>query len=138
MGLLQGNGRASHAMMARELSVGEGTIRRRLAGLLKDGGIRVVAVADPEQIGYHTSAFVGLEVDPHQVEAAVTELEALRETELVAITTGSFDIFISVHLSDSEALASFLHQKVGPISGVRRTETFVSLQTHKSMLGPVI
>ena len=138
MGLLQGDGRVSHAMMARELGVSEGTIRRRLTELLKDGGIRVAAIADPERIGYHTSAFVGLEVDPNQVEAVATELANLRETQHVAITTGSFDIIISVHLTDSEALASFLYQRAGKINGVRRTATFVSLQTHKRTPGPAV
>ncbi len=124
--------------MARELSVSEGTVRRRLANLLEDGVIRVVAIAEPERVGYHTSAYVGLEVDPAQVEAVAAEQARLHETEHVAITTGSYDIFIWVHLGSSEALASFLHQKVGIIPGVRHTETFVSLQTKKRTPGPAV
>ena len=114
----------------------EGTVRRRLAKLLQDQVIRVVAIAEPGRLGYHTSAFIGLQVDPMRVEAVAGELAALDETEHVAITTGTYDIFTWVNLASSEALANFLHHKVAKIEGVRHTETFVSLQTKKRAAGP--
>ena len=136
--ILQRDGRASHAKMARGLSVSEGTVRRRLTKLIDERVIRVLAVAEPEQLGYHTSAFIGLQVDPARVEFVATELTRLSETEHVAITTGSYDIFIWVNVASSEALAAFLHHRIGTIQGVRRTETFVSLETRKRAPGPGI
>ena len=124
--------------MARDLDVSEGTVRRRLAKLMHDRVIRVVAIAEPEQLGYHTSAFIGLQVDPALVESVASELANLPETEHVSITTGSYDIFIWVNLASSEALAAFLHHKVGTVNGVRQTETFVSLETRKRAAGPGI
>ncbi|MEE8519206.1 MAG: Lrp/AsnC family transcriptional regulator [Dehalococcoidia bacterium] len=136
--ILQHDGRASHAKMARDLGVSEGTVRRRLSKLLQDRVISVIAIAEPEQLGFHTSAFIGLQVDPSRVEAVATQLASLPETEHVSITTGSYDIFIWVNLASSEALASFLHHKVGTVEGVRQTETFVSLETRKRAAGPGI
>jgi Lrp/AsnC family transcriptional regulator for asnA, asnC and gidA len=136
--MLQDDGRASHAKMARDLDVSEGTVRRRLTKLLDDGAFRIVAFAEPRQLGYHTSAFIGLQVDPARVEYVAGKLAELVEAEHVAITTGSYDIFVWVNLASSEALAEFLHTKVGVISGVRDTETFVSLQTKKRIAGPSI
>ena len=136
--MLQLDGRTSHAKMARDLGVSEGTVRRRLSRLLTDRVIRVVAIAEPEQLGYHTSAFIGLQVDPSMVESVATQLANLAETEHVSITTGSYDIFIWVNLASSEALATFLHRKVGTVQGVRHTETFVSLETRKRSIGPGI
>jgi len=133
--ILQADGRASHAKMARDLGVSEGTVRRRLSKLLHERVISVIAIAEPEQMGYHTSAFIGLQVEPSRVEAIASELAILPETEHVAITTGSYDIFIWVNLASSEALAAFLHHKVGTINGVRQTETFVSLETRKRTAG---
>ena len=138
MAILQEDGRAPHVELARRLGVSEGTVRRRLAKLLKGGVIRVVAVAEPERLGYHTSAFIGLQVDPAQVEEVATKLAALAETEQVAITTGRYDIFIWVNLESAEALAAFLHRKIGTVEGVRRTETFISLDTRKRAPGPGI
>ncbi len=138
MAILQEDGRAPHVELARRLGVSEGTVRRRLAKLLKGGVIRVVAVAEPERLGYHTSAFIGLQVDPAQVEEVATKLAALAETEQVAITTGRYDIFIWVNLESAAALTAFLHRKIGTVEGVRRTETFISLDTRKRAPGPGI
>ena len=129
--LLQRDGRASNAKMARGLGVSEGTVRRRLARLLQEEVIRVVAIAEPERLGYHTSAFIGLQVDPARVEAVASQLAELAEAENVTITTGAYDIFIWVNLASGEALATFLHTKVGTVDGVRHTETFVCLQAMK-------
>ena len=92
--ILREDGRASNAKVARSLRVSEGTVRRRLSKLLQNRVIQVVAVAEPEQLGYHTSAFIGLQVDPARVETEASQLAALPETEHAAITTGSYDIFI--------------------------------------------
>lgn len=132
---LREDGRASHAQLGRELGLSEGTARRRLNKLLQDKIIRITAVPDPERLGYHTSAFIGLQVDPSRVESVADELAAFPEAEHVSITTGSYDIFIWVNLTSSEALASFLHHRVGLIKGVRHTETFVSLETRKRTWG---
>ncbi len=136
--LLQRDGRAPNATMARGLGVSEGTVRRRLARLLQEEVIRVVAIAEPERLGYHTSAFIGLQVDPARVEAVASKLAELAETEHVTITTGAFDIFIRVYLASAEALATFLHTKVGTVNGVRHTETFVCLQAMKRAHSPVL
>ncbi len=132
---LREDGRASHAQLGRDLGLSEGTARRRLNKLLQDKIIRVTAVSDPERLGYHTSAFIGLQVDPSRVESVADELAAFPEAEHVSITTGSYDIFIWVNLANSEALASFLHHRVGLIEGVRHTETFMSLETRKRTWG---
>ena len=136
--LLQRDGRASNAKMARELGVSEGTVRRRLARLLQEEVIRVVAIAEPERLGYHTSAFIGLQVDPARVEAVASQLAELDETEHVTITTGPYDIFTWVNLTSAEALATFLHTKVGTVNGVRHTETFVCLQAMKRAHSPML
>ena len=134
--ILQRDGRASNAGIAHSLRVSEGTVRRRLSKLLQERAIRVVALVEPEKLGYHTSAFIGLRVHPSRVESVAAELASLRETEHVAITTGRFDIFIWVSLESSGALAAFLHHKVGTVEGVRQTETFISLETRKRAPGP--
>ena len=134
--ILQRDGRTSHAAIARSLGISEGTIRRRLAKLLKDRVIRVLAVAEPERLGYHTLAFIGLQVDPARVEAVATDLAALSEAGHVAITTGSYDIFVGVNLASTAALAAFLHHKIGTVEGVRRTETFIGLEILKRAPGP--
>ncbi len=61
---LQQDGRASNALLGRQVEVSEGTVRRRLKRLIQDGMIRVVAVPDPKRLGYATEALVGIYADP--------------------------------------------------------------------------
>ena len=133
--ILQENGRASNARIARDVGVSEGTVRRRLQTLLSDGTIKVVALPDPEVLGYNTEALVGIQVDPDKIDEVARQLAALKESSWVSVTTGSFDIFCWVTLPSSEDLGNFLKSEVGTISGVRRTETFVSLMVRKRNYG---
>ena len=133
--ILQENGRASNARIARDVSVSEGTVRRRLKRLIQDGVIRVAAFPDPETLGYTTEALIGIQVDPDKVDAVAASLIALQSASLVVQTTGAFDLFAWVALPTSEELGKFLTGKVGTIPGVRRTETFVSLAVRKRNYG---
>ena len=133
--ILQVNGRASNARIARDVGVSEGTVRRRLKTLVSDGVIKVVALPDPEVLGYDTEALVGIQVDPDKIDAVAKLLVVLKESSWVAVTTGSFDIFCWVTLPTSEELGNFLKAVVGTIPGVRRTETFVSLSVRKRNYG---
>lgn len=133
--ILQINGRASNARIARDVGVSEGTVRRRLKTLVEGGVIKVVALPDPEVLGYDTEALVGIQVDPDKIDDVAKLLVELKESSWVSVTTGSFDIFCWVTLPSSEELGNFLKAAVGTIPGVRRTETFVSLSVRKRNYG---
>ena len=136
--LLQINGRASNARIARDVGVSEGTVRRRLRRLVQEEIIRVVAVPDPEKMGLSTVALIGIQADPDKLDDVAARLADLPETQYVSLTTGSFDLFIWVALLSSEELGNFLRHMVGAIAGVRRTETFVNLVTVKKGYGIVV
>ena len=136
--LLQADGRASNIELANALGVSEGTVRRRFRNLVNDQVIRVVAIPDPTKMGQITTALVGLQVDPSAVDPAATQLAQFDEVQYAAVTTGAYDVFIWVALSSPEELAAFLRSKVGSISGVRRTETFVNLSIKKNPSGPSV
>lgn len=136
--LLQVNGRASNARIARDVGVSEGTVRRRLRRLIQDEVIRVVAVPDPEKMGLNTVALVGIQADPDKIDAVAEKLAQLPEAHYVSLTTGSYDIFMWVALASSEELGKFLRQKVGVTEGIRRTETFVHLAIAKKGYGIMV
>ena len=129
--ILQSNGRASNAWIARRIGVSEGTVRRRLKKLMADGVIDIVAVVDAEHMGYDTEALVGVQVDPDKVMEVAANLGELPESNWVAITTGTYDVFMWVTLQSADELGTFLREKLGVVSGVRRTETFVRLSLPK-------
>ena len=137
IGILQLDGRASNAKIARQLGVSEGTIRRRLKRLIEEEAIQVVALPEPSKLGYNTEAIVGIQVDPGTLENVAEELSRVPETLNVSVTTGAFDIFAWVALPSPEQLHSFLLTTVGKITGVKRSETFVTLSVKKRSSSPL-
>ncbi len=129
--LLQEDGRATNANIARRVGVSEGTVRRRLNRLFDDEYIRVVALPDSSKLGLDSEALIGVQVEPDKADVVANDLAALEEIKWVVSTTGSYDIFAWAALPNAEALGVFLRSKVGTIEGVRRTETFVRLALNK-------
>ena len=136
--LLQMDGRASNAKIAREGGVSEGTVRRRLRRLTKDDVVHIVAVPNLEKLGYATTALVGLQTGPGMSDTVAESLASLPESHYVAVTTGSYDVFVWAGLESAESLGNFLRTKVGVIEGVQRTETFVNLSLKKRTAGLVL
>ena len=136
--ILQEDGRASNAGIARKVGVSEGTVRRRLKRLIQEKYIQVVALPDPVKMGYESEALIGVQVDPDKIDQVADGISDLDEVRWATVVTGSYDIFAWAALPSSEALGIFLRTKVGIIPGVRRTETFVSLATKRRGYGTLI
>ena len=129
--ILQKDGRASNAGIAREVGVSEGTVRRRLKRLVDEQLINVVALLDHSRLGYSSEAIVGIEVDPDKIDSASEIVSELDEVSWVVVTTGAYDIFAWIALGSAEDLGNFLRYKLAAVNGVRHTETFVSLAVSK-------
>ena len=136
--LLQLDGRASNAKIAREVGVSEGTVRRRLRRLVQDDVVNVIAVPNLEKLGYGTTALIGLQTGPGRSDAVAEEIANMEESHYVAVTTGTYDVFVWAGLESAESLGDFLRTKVGKLEGVQRTETFVNLSMKKRTSGLVI
>ena len=136
--ILQGDGRASNAKIAREVGVSEGTVRRRLRRLVQQDVVKIIAVPNLEKLGYATTALVGLQTGPGKSEEVADAIASLDAAQYVAITTGAYDIFIWAGLESAESLGTFLRTKIGTIEGVQRTETFVNLAIKKRTYGLVL
>jgi Lrp/AsnC family transcriptional regulator for asnA, asnC and gidA len=136
--LLQMDGRASNAKIAREVGVSEGTVRRRLRRLIEEDVVNVVAVPNLEKLGYATTALIGLQTGPGKSDSVADSIANLQEAHYVAVTTGAYDVFVWAGLESAESLGNFLRTKIGIIDGVQRTETFVNLSIKKRTYGLVL
>jgi Lrp/AsnC family transcriptional regulator for asnA, asnC and gidA len=136
--ILQIDGRASNARIAREVGVSEGTVRRRLRRLIQDNVAKIIAVPNLDRMGYSTAALIGLQTAPGQLDAVADSIAEMKEVHYVAITTGAYDVFAWVGMTSTEDLGNFLRNKIGSISGVTRTETFVNLSIRKRTYGLVL
>ncbi len=136
--ILQIDGRASNAKIAREVGVSEGTVRRRLRRLVTDNVVKIIAVPNLDKMGYSTAALIGLQTAPGYLDTVADSVAAMKEVHYVAITTGAFDVFAWVGMTSTEDLGIFLRTKIGAIPGVTRTETFVNLAIKKRTYGLVL
>ena len=134
--MLKQDGRLSNANVARVLKVSEGTVRRRLKRMTNENIIRIFAVPNPESIGLHSEALIGIQVDPDKMEIIANKVSQLKQATWVAHTTGTYDIFLWAAVESTEELGKFIRGPIGTIPGVRRTETFVNLRVVKRGHGP--
>lgn len=129
--ILKSDGRASNVEIARTLGVTEATIRKRIANLLSQELIEIVAVPTPKLAGFTLSAIMGLNVSLDRLRDVSKALVNLPEVRYCGLSTGRFDIMIEAFFSSHEHLLSFSMEEVGQIAGVVKVETFLILDISK-------
>lgn len=115
--------------IARSVGVSGAAIHQRLRKLEKskllDGSKFII---NPKILGYTTMAFIGIFLDKAMNNPdAVRQLKKIPEVLECHYTTGNWSILIKVLCRDNEHLMHVLNKEIQTISGVSRTETFISL-----------
>ena len=130
IGELQKNGREPNSTIAKKLNVTEGTIRQRVKKLLEAGVLRVSGQLNPEFLEGHQMILMGINIkESKRLEQTFHDLSALEEVHSVAITSGRYDLFIQVIVSNNLGVVNFLTKSMSKIDGISQTETFVLLKT---------
>ncbi len=116
--------------IARNVGISGAAIHQRLRKLEKSGLLAGSKfVVNPKVLGYTTMAFVGVFLDKAVSNPeAVKQLKRIPEVIECHYTTGNWSIFIKILAKDNEHLMYVLNTQIQSISGVSRTETFISLQ----------
>lgn len=116
--------------IANKVGISGAAIHQRLRKLEQAGVISGSKfIVNTKVLGYSTMAFIGIYLDKAASNAeAVKELNKIPEVLECHYTTGNWSILIKVICKDNEHLMQLLNKRIQPISGVSRTETFISLQ----------
>ncbi len=116
--------------IARNVGISGAAIHQRLKKLEKSGLLAGSKfVINPKVLGYTTMAFVGVYLDKAVSNPeAVKQLQKIPEVLECHYTTGHWSIFIKILAKDNEHLMHVLNNDIQSITGVSRTETFISLQ----------
>lgn len=127
--ILQVDGRASYATIAKTVGLSEAAARARVQKLLDSDVMQVVAVTDPTQVGFSRQAMIGVrtEGDPTAVGDRLAELS---EVDYVVTTAGSFDLLVEVVCEDDPHLLAVI-RAIREVKGVVASETFVYLKLNK-------
>ncbi|APX99250.1 AsnC family transcriptional regulator [Lacinutrix venerupis] len=126
---LMTDARTSVLEIARQVGISGAAIHQRLRKLEKSGLIAGSKfIINPKVLGYTTMAFVGVYLDKAVSNPdAVKQLKKIPEVLECHYTTGNWSIFIKILCKDNEHLMHLLNSDIQSISGVSRTETFISL-----------
>ncbi|MCL6090622.1 MAG: Lrp/AsnC ligand binding domain-containing protein [Candidatus Thermoplasmatota archaeon] len=79
------------------------------------------------------TAIIGIECDVNKVDIVAVAAAKLPNVEDAFVVTGDYDIILKVRFPDYDEFQHFLVEKVGKISGVKKTRTMMVLSIKKEM-----
>ena len=127
--LLADDARASQRGLARQLGMSAPAIGERLARMERTGVIRGYSVVlDWAAAGFPVVIYLAVTAaQGHALGPVLAEVSSLPEVENVTVVTGDRDLLVRLRVRDYAHLRTVLLEKVWQISGVQRTETYLSI-----------
>lgn len=118
--------------IARKCHVSGGTIHVRMNKMEEMGIIKgAKLIIDNSKLGYDVCCFIGIYLDNASYFSSVlSELEKIKEVVELHYTTGEYSIFVKVICRSITNLHELLMNKIQPIEGIQRTDTFISLSQY--------
>jgi Lrp/AsnC family transcriptional regulator for asnA, asnC and gidA len=129
--MLQADGRLSNTEIARALEITETTVRKRIARLLDERLISIVAVPTPEASGMLLSAILGVSVDLTALHDVAETIRTYPEVRYVGMSAGRYDLMVEAFFTDQEHLLEFVTAKLGCLPGITSLETSIILKVVK-------
>lgn len=121
--LLQKDGRMSNTAMAQALGISEYTVRTRLKKILDSGIIRIVAQANPIDLGFALSGNLKIRIDLKMTKQVLKKLSEIDELVWIALTTGGTDLDVDFAVRSMRELQTLIFDRISNIEGVLSTET---------------
>jgi Lrp/AsnC family transcriptional regulator for asnA, asnC and gidA len=134
---LQRDGRAPFRRIARNLSVSERVVSTRVARLLDQNALQVIAVGNPATLGFEAMAWLGIKVNEGvRLEDAAELLSKVPGIDYVVIPAGRYDLMAELVCRDQAELLNALEHGIGDIPEIAHVETFVYLRLlYRSAIG---
>jgi len=129
---LQEDGRRPYATIGKAVGLSESAVRSRVQRLTDAGVIQIVAVSDPQTVGFPRQAMIGVRVEG-DLESVADKLAGIPEVDYLVVTAGSFDILMEVVCEDDDHLLQVINRSIRATPGVLHSETFVYLKLRKQI-----
>jgi len=116
--------------IGQRLDVSGGTVHVRMKKMESLGIVKgAQLLIDYSKIGWDITAFLGIYLDKSSLyEDVAKQLEAIPEVVNIHYTTGIYSIFAKIICRDTQHLREVLNNKIQRVTGIQRTETFISLE----------
>ena len=122
---LQMDGRRPFTKIAADLGISEASVRQRVANLINNQVMQIVAVTNPIKLGFSLASMIGIRVSGDRLMEAAQEISAFDEVIYLILCTGSFDMLAEVVCRDNDHLLKFLTEKLYKVPGVQQAETYM-------------
>jgi Lrp/AsnC family transcriptional regulator for asnA, asnC and gidA len=130
LALLMQDANMPYTEIGKKVFVSGGTVHVRMRKMIELGIVKgSQLIIDYTKLGWDISAYLGIYLDKSSLYAEVSkELEQIPEVVSANYTTGNYSIFAKIICRDTGHLREVLHDKIQKVSGIQRTETFISLE----------
>ncbi len=99
--------------------------------MISEGILRISAATNPTKVGYLVEARIAIRVDLSKIGKILQQLTAMPRISFLAVTTGKYNILISVTFRSAEELFNFLTVDLSGVSGIFRADASLILETRK-------
>lgn len=124
------NSRLSNREIARRIGITEGTVRKRLDRLIKDGVLHTTALVNIEKFPDLYIAFVGVKIDGRRLTDCAAQIEQLPSVFTTMIVTGRYDLFAVVLAHSHKTLVDFVTDQLSNVPGIKDSETYMVLKNY--------
>jgi Lrp/AsnC family transcriptional regulator for asnA, asnC and gidA len=128
---LQEDGRRPFTDIAEALGVTSSTIKNRYRRMVDDGILVVSGFINPYRVGFGAPVIVLVKVRPTYLQRAAEAIAEFPEVDYIAVTSGEFDLDLTVSCRDHEHLLSFVEGRLHGVEGVLETRTKMILRVVK-------
>lgn len=131
LNVLQEDADLTYAEIAKRVGVSPSTVYMRIKKLKDRGFIKkIVAVVDPELLGYKLRALLFISIDVKKFNKVIEHLSSIPQVKSIYDVTGEWTLVCSLLVKDHTELSKLLDQ-IGSIDGVLNTSTLVVLRVLK-------
>lgn len=119
--ILQENDKVRYHEIGEKLNIGASTVHYRIKKLSENGVIRSFsAIVDPKLVGYDTTAWLGLSVNPTRMDEIAQKLAEYDQVQIVTTATGDHDLLVQIIARDEKELWRFINKNIKPMEGVEK------------------
>lgn len=131
--------RMAYTEIAKKLLVSPGTIHVRMNKMEQSGIVEKATLKlNTKLLGYDVVAYMGLHFEKAGLyDQVIVQLKDIPEVVEAHYTTGNYGLFIKLVCRNTEHLREVLQSKIQSVTGISKTETFLSLEEGISRVIPV-
>ena len=129
--LLQIDGRMSNIAIAQKLGISEYTVRNRIKRLRENETIKIVAVANPIDLGFEIAGNLKIKIDLKKADQVLENLKKIDSLIWVALTTGGTDIDVDFIARSFKEFKELIFERISGIDGVLSMETSLMVDLAK-------